>query len=178
LKSVAKCSDGPELEQATFYRDLEPKLAEAQRRKRKRRVKTIHAKIANRRKDSLHKFSPKRVNRSRRITVGTVSASKAAKTNMAKSVLDAGWSMLRGFLRYKCDHAGVAYREVDEAYTTQTCSWCGSINGPRGRVGLKVRQWVCGDCGSRHDRDQNAAINIARLGCETLGLKWLRSPVL
>src|SRR5215211_1945674 len=100
-KSVAKCSDGPELERATFFRDLEPKLAEAQRRKRKRQVRTIHAKIANRR----NKFSRALVKRARSITVGNVSASKLAKTPMAKSVLDAGWSMLRTYLRYKCDHA-------------------------------------------------------------------------
>jgi putative transposase len=97
---------------------------------------------------------------------------------MAKSVLDAGWSMLRTYLRYKCDHAGVAYVEVDEAYTTQTCSECGCLSGPKGREGLAVRRWVCGDCGAEHDRDQNAALNIARLGCETPGLKGLGSPVL
>jgi IS605 OrfB family transposase len=171
LKAVATCSDGTELERASFYRDLEPKLAEAQRKRRKRQVKTIHAKIANRRKDSLHKFSRRVVNRCSRITVGNVSASKMAKTRMAKSMLDAGWSMLRGYLRYKCDHAGVAYLEVDEANTTRTCSACGSISGPRGLEGLGIRQWVCGDCGSEHHRDINAALNIARLGCEALCLK-------
>jgi putative transposase len=167
LKAVATCSDGPELAQASFYRDLEPKLGEAQRRGRTRQAKTIHAKIANRRKDALHKFSRVLVNRSRRITVGNVSASAMAKTRMAKSVLDAGWSTLRGFLRYKCDHAGVAYAEVDEAYTTQTCSGCGCLSGPRGREGLKIRQWTCGECDAQHGRDRNAAANIARLGCET-----------
>jgi putative transposase len=103
LKAVATCSDSTELEQASFYRDLEPKLAEAQR---KRQVKTIHAKVASRRKDFLHKFSRRLVNQCRRITVGNVSASKLAGTRMVKSVLDAGWSMLRGYLRYKSDHAG------------------------------------------------------------------------
>ena len=176
LKSVAKCSDGTGLEQAAFYRDLEPKLADAQRKKRRRRVRSIHAKIANRRKDSLHKFSRALVNRARKITVGNVSASAMTKTRMAKSVLDAGWSVLRGMLRYKCDHAGVAYAEVDEAYTTQTCSECGCIGGPKGLKDLAVRRWVCGDCGAEHDRDTNAALNIARLGCETPGLKGLRSP--
>jgi hypothetical protein len=106
LEAVATCSDSTELEQASFYRDLEPKLAEAQRKRRKRQVKTIHAEIANRRKDFLHKFSRRLVNQYRRITVGNVSASKLARTRMAKSVLDAGWSMLRGYLRYKSDHAG------------------------------------------------------------------------
>jgi putative transposase len=167
LKAVATCSDGPELTQARFYRDLEPKLAEAQRRGRKRQIRSTHAKIANRRKDALHKFSRELVDRSRKITVGNVSASAMAKTRMAKSVLDAGWSTLRGYLRYKCDHAGVAYAEVGEAYTTQTCSACGSLSGPRGREGLKVRQWTCGDCDAHHERDRNAAVNIARLGCET-----------
>ena len=167
LKTVAKCSNGPELTQAAFYRDLEPKLAEAQRRGRKRQVRSIHAKIANRRKDALHKFSRELVNRSRCIVVGNVSASKMAKTRMAKSVLDASWSKLRGYLRYKCDHAGVSYVEVDEAYTTCTCSACGCLSGPRGLAGLGLRRWTCGDCGAEHNRDENAARNIARLGCET-----------
>lgn len=171
LKDVATCSDGTTLKQATFYRDLEPKLAQAQRKGRKRQVRTIHAKIANRRKDSLHKFSRKLVDRCSRITVGDVSASKMAQTNMAKSVLDAGWSMLRGYLKYKCDHAGVAYREVDEAYTTQTCSACLARTGPRGKAGLNTRQWTCGVCGSNHEHDRNAACNIARLGCETNSLR-------
>ena len=170
LKTLATCSDGTTLAQARFYRDLEPDLADAQRRRQKRRVKKLHAKIANRRKDALHKFSRALVNRCQRITVGDVSASKMAQTNMAKSVLDAGWSMLRGFLRYKCDHAGVAYSEVNEAYTTQACSCCGSIAGPRGKAGLPIRQWTCDGCGSEHDRDVNAARNIARIGCDTLSL--------
>lgn len=167
LKSVAKCSDGTELEQARFYRDFETKLAEAQRKKRKRQVKSIHAKIANRRKDTLHKFSRALVDRARKITVGDVSASAMTKTRMAKSVLDAGWSMLRGMLRYKCDHAGVAYAEVNEANTTRACSSCGCLSGPTGLAGLSIRRWTCSECGAEHDRDQNAARNIARLGCET-----------
>lgn len=170
LKTIATCSDGTELAQKSFYRNLEATLAEAQRRRQKRRVKKIHAKIANRRKDALHKFSRALVNRCQRITVGNVSSSKLAKTNMAKSVLDAGWSMLRGFFRYKCDHAGVAYSEVDEAYTTQACSCCGVIGGPKGKAGLAIRQWTCGSCGTEHDRDRNAAQNIARIGCDTLCL--------
>ena len=86
--------------------------------------------------------------------------------------------MLRNFLEYKCDHAGVAFAEVNEAYTTQTCSGCLALSGPQGREGLAVRQWVCSECGSIHDRDQNAALNIARLGCETLGLNGPGSLVL
>jgi transposase len=176
LTAVATCSDGPKLEQATFYRDLEPRLAEAQRRGRKRQMRAIHAKIANCRKDALHKFSRALVNRARSITVGNVSSSGMAKTKAAKSVLDAGWAMLRGYLRYKCDHARVAYAEIGEAFTTQTCSSCSARSGPKGREGLVGRQWVCSECGADHDCNQNAALNIVRLGCETPGLKGPGSP--
>jgi len=167
LRPVAKCSDGAELEQARFSRDLEAKRGQTRREKRRRQVLTIHAGIASRRRDGLHKFSRALVDRAGKITVGTVSASAMAKTGMAKSVLDAGWWRLRDYLRYKCDHAGVADAEVDEASTTQACSACGCIGGPKGRAGLAIRRWTCGGCGADHDRDQNAARNIARLGCET-----------
>jgi transposase len=53
----------------------------------------------------------------------------------------------------------------------QTCSNCGVIGGPKGREGLGVRWWVCGNCGAVHDRDRNAAVNIARIGFYALGLK-------
>ena len=86
------------------------------------------------------------------------------------------WSMLRNLLRYKCDHAGVAFAEVDESYTTQACSGCASLGGPKGRSDLGIRQWVCAECGTVHDRDGNAAVNIARVGCDALGLKWPGSP--
>jgi putative transposase len=177
-KNAAKCSDGPELPQARFYRDLEDKLAEAQRRGRKRQIQTIHAKIANRRKDALHKFSRAVVNGAGAVFVGNISSLWQIASGAAKATHDVSWSMLRNFLDYKCDHAGVAFAEVNEAYTTQTCSGCGALSGPQGREGLAIRQWVCGDCGSVQDRDQNAALNIARLGCETLGLKGPGSRVL
>ena len=177
-KTAAKSSDGPELPQARFYRDLEDKLAEAQRQGRKRQIQTINAKIANRRKDSLHKFSRAVVNRSGAVFVGNISSAWQIASGAAKATHDVSWSMLRNFLEYKCDHAGVVFAEVDEAYTTQTCSECLALSGPQGREGLAVRQWVCSECGSVHDRDQNAALNIARLGCETLGLKRPGSLVL
>lgn len=103
LATTATCSDGETLEASRFYRGLESKLAVAQRARNKQRVKTIHAKIANRRKDSLHKYSRKLVNRCGEIYVGNVSSLKLVKTKMAKSVLDAGWGQLKTMLEYKCD---------------------------------------------------------------------------
>ena len=152
------------------YRKLESKLGIAQRAKNKQRVKTIHAKIKNRRQDSLHKYSRKLVNENAAIFVGNVSSKGLVKTKMAKSVLDAGWSTLKTMLEYKCDHAGIVFEVVNEAYTTQACSCCGTISAssPKGREGLGIREWACSDCGATHDRDINAAKNILAVGLHRL----------
>jgi transposase len=104
------------------------------------------------------------------IVVGDVSPQKLVKTNMAKSVLDAGWGQLKTMLAYKCDHAGVVFEVVNESYTTQTCSCCGSLpdSRPRGIAGLGIREWACCDCGAVHDRDVNAARNILAIGLDRL----------
>jgi transposase len=83
---------------------------------------------------------------------------------MAKSVLDAGWGAFRTMLSYKCDDAGVWFEEVNEAYSTQTCSCCESRTGPRGVAGLEIREWRCEVCDTVHDRDVNAALNILAVG--------------
>ena len=83
---------------------------------------------------------------------------------MAKSVLDAGWSTFRTMLRYKCDDAGAWFEEVDEAYSSQTCSACLARSGPKGIAGLGIREWSCVHCGAVHDRDINAARNILAAG--------------
>jgi transposase len=160
---------------ARGHRDLELRLAVAQRQGRKRQIQTIHAKIAHRRKDALHPFSRAVVNRSGAVLVGTISSTGQIASGAAKAAHDGSWSMLRTFLKDKSDPAGVAFAEVDEAYATQACSGCLALSGPQG---LAVRPWVGSDCGSVHDRDQNAALNMARLGCETLGLKGLASRAL
>ncbi|MCV6587664.1 MAG: transposase, partial [Marinobacterium sp.] len=166
LKDTATCSDGTRLEAGRFYRDLEPELAVAQRAGKKKRVKAIHAKIVNRRKDALHKFSRQLVNRAGKIYVGNVKSSSLTRTKMARSVLDAGWAMLKTMLEYKCDSAGIVFKEVNESYTTQTCSSCGKVpdSRPRGIAGLGIRVWTCSECGVTHDRDVNAAMNILAVG--------------
>ena len=90
---------------------------------------------------------------------------------MAKSTLDAGWSSLKTMLEYKSRQAGVIFEEVNEAYSTQTCSSCGEIspNSPKGMSGLGIREWCCG-CGSVHDRDINGAKNILAMGHHRLAV--------
>ena len=83
------------LERQQRYRNLEVKLGKAQRAHQKQRVKAIHAKIKHQRQDDTHKFTTALVQQHSAIFVGNVSSAGLAKTTMAKSVLDAGWFMLR-----------------------------------------------------------------------------------
>ena len=96
---------------------------------------------------------------------------------VAKAVLDAGWSQLRSQLRYKAIRHGAEYVEVDERLTTQVCSACGALGGPKGREDLVVRDWACGSCGAGHDRDINSAINILVSG-RNVGLRVTGIPSL
>lgn len=166
VKTAATASNGMTFD-CRFYRASEQRLAKAQRAGKKRLARAIHTKIRNQRKDGLHKFSTSLVKQSAAIFVGDVSSAKLVKTKMAKSTLDAGWHMLKTMLEYKCHQAGVVFAEVNESYSTQTCSQCESIEGPKGLNGLGIRQWTC-SCGAVHDRDVNAAKNIARRGLATL----------
>lgn len=160
LKDTAVTSDGEVLVAGQFYRGIEPQIAHAQRRAHKKQAKRLHRRAANRRKDALHKFTTGIVQRYSRIFVGDVSAPKLAKTRMAKSVLDAGWGMLRTQLMYKCQRAGAEFAIVNERNTTRACSNCGCISGPSGLKQLVVRSWICEGCGAAHERDINAATNI------------------
>ena len=169
LKDLATCSDGVKLKAPKIYHQYEQKLAIAQRARNKKRVSAIHAKIKNIRQNMLHQFSHKLVNQHAAIFVGNVNAKALAQTKLAKSVLDASWTTLRTMLKYKCENAGVLFGEVNEAYTTQTCSCCGSrSSSPKGRIGLGIREWTCSACNTTHDRDVNAAKNILALGRERL----------
>jgi len=164
LKDLFATSAGEKVSAPQFYRGLEAKLAIAQRANKKHRARAIHAQIANRRKDSLHQLSTRLVRGYDTLFVGNVSASALVKTPHAKSVLDAGWSAFRTMLRYKCAFAGATFAEVNEAFSTQTCSACGIRSGPQGIAGLGIRAWICGECGTVHDRDVNAAKNILAAG--------------
>lgn len=172
LKEFMVDSEGSKVEAQRFYRDLEPALAVAQRAGKKDRTRALHAKIANRRKDFLHKLSTAQANAHCAIFVGNVNASRLAKTPMAKSVLDAGWSMYRTMLMNKCDHAGSWFSEIDESFSTQECSNCAARTGPKGLAGLSTRQWQCTQCNSVHDRDTNSALVIKKRGLEWLAKQF------
>jgi putative transposase len=164
LKETVATSDGAKLQSGHFYRSIEQKIASAQRRGHKGQAKRLHRRAARRRKDALHKFSKKIVNEYQTIVIGDVSSLRLAKTPMAKSVLDAGWGMLKTQLQYKGQQAGRCVLIVSERNTTRTCSSCTALTGPAGLDMLVVRTWVCSACGDTHDRDVNAARNILSVG--------------
>jgi IS605 OrfB family transposase len=147
LKEVAVTSDGARCEKGHFYRGMEQKIAQAQRRSHRRQAKRYHRRAANRRKDAQHKFSRQIVNQYQKIVVGDVRSTQLVKTRMAKSVLDAGWGMLKMQLQSKCQQAGRSFEIVSERNTSRTCSTCGSLTGPQGVNGLRVRRWTCAACG-------------------------------
>lgn len=168
LKSLATLSDGGKIEAPRFYRQSEAALAILQRARKSKRVRNIHAKIANRRKDFLHKVSTALAKKYGLIVIGDVSPSKIARTRMAKSVLDAGWADFKRQLSYKAIMHGGSTLEARERYSSGDCSSCGARSGPKGLKDLRIREWNCGECGAVHDRDVNAAVNILRVGQHTL----------
>lgn len=164
LKHTVATSEGEKLEAARFYRKIEQQIGAAQRRGHRRQAKRLHRTAARRRHNALHEFSRRIVNQYQTIVVGDVSSLQLAKTRMAKSVLDAGWGMLKTQLQYKGQQAGRGVFIVSERNTTRACSSCRALTGPTGLDSLVVRAWMCSECGGTHDRDVNAAKNILFAG--------------
>ena len=95
---------------------------------------------------------------------------------MAKSVSDAGWADFKLMLAYKAITLGIDYNEVNESFSTVTCSGCSAKSGPKGLIGLGVREWVCVECGSVHERDVNAAKNILHYSLSGMTGRSRESP--
>jgi putative transposase len=161
LNTLAAVSTGEKIRNPRHIRKAATKLARAQRAGRKKLARKIHRKVAAQRRHFLHVTSTHIVRANALICVGDVNSAALARTRMAKSVLDAGWSALRSMLRYKTAmRHGARFVDTNERYSSQVCSGCHAVSGPRGLKDLGVRNWVCSECGISHDRDTNAALNI------------------
>jgi putative transposase len=174
LKTVMTLSNGVKFERQNIIKKYETKLANAQRLGKKRQAKKINAKIKNSRLDFNHKASFEVSKNHELVFFGDAKSSKLAKTRMAKGVYDSGWAQIKTFLAYKTIRRQGRMIVQNEQNTTITCSSCLKKSGPSGLSGLGVREWICEECGQVHDRDVNSAINILRLGHESLrepGLK-------
>ena len=139
----------------------------ASRRKQKRKVARIHERIANQRKDALHKATTEAVRESQAIAVEDLNVRGMEKNRrLAKSVSDASMSEMARQLEYKCAWHGRRFVKVSRWYpSSKMCSTCGHVLE---ELPLSVRAWTCPVCGASHDRDLNAAVNIAREGARLL----------
>lgn len=171
LSSDGECGDYPR-----FYRQMEEKLAKEQHKlsgmvkgsknyeAQKEKIAAIHAKIKHQRWDFLHKLSYHLVMRYDVICVEDLDMHAMAQSlKLGKSVCDNGWGMFCQMLEYKCREHGKRFIKVDKWYaSSQNCHQCGYKN--KAVKDLSIRKWVCPQCGTFHDRDLNAAINIREEG--------------
>lgn len=151
------------------------KLAKAQRKlarkqkgsknreKARRKVARVHARIADRRRDFLHKLTTRIVRENQAVIIEDLSVRNMLQNHsLARGISDTAWRDLRSMLEYKCDWYGRDLVVIDRWYpSSKTCSTCECLATS---MPLNVREWDCAHCGTRHDRDVNAAKNILAAG--------------
>lgn len=188
LTHFAILSTGKKISAPKTFRKNENKLAKLQRslakkqkgsanrKKAKLKVARLHAKIADTRKDFLHKLSTRLVNENQVIAIETLAVSNMQKNHcLAKSISDASWSEFVRQLEYKSLWYGRELVGIDRWYpSSKRCSDCGHIVKA---MPLNVREWTCPECGSIHDRDINAARNVLAAGLAVSARGEAVSPV-
>lgn len=172
-------SNGNDANHTRYYRQSLEKLQKEQRKlskcilysnnynKQKRRLTELHEKIANQRKDFLHKLSTKIANEADIVCIEDLDMKAMSKAlKFGKSVHDNGWGMFTKMLEYKLNERGKALQKVDKWYpSSKACHACGC---KLEKLELKEREWVCPKCEAVHERDKNAAINILIEGLRLL----------
>ena len=124
------------------------------------------AKVANKRKDYLHKITTELVRSYDVIIIEDLKTKNLLKNHhLAKSIANNSWYLFREMLEYKCKWYGKQLIVVKPNYTSQICSNCGYHSGKKP---LAIREWICPKCGANHDRDINASINILNRGLKEL----------
>ena len=175
LHDVVTLSTGEKTGNQRFFTKDEKRLARAQRchaKKRKggknrekarRKVARIHACIADRRRDFLHKLTTRLIHENQVVCVESLSVKNMMQNHcLAKAIAAVGWGELVRQLQYKADWYGRAVVAIDKFYpSSKRCHACGHILDS---LDLDVRQWTCPACGTVHDRDTNAALNIQAAG--------------
>jgi putative transposase len=174
IKSYLTDSEGNKVDNPKFLVSSQDNLKKKQRKfnraqnKSKRRekdrlqVSKLHEKINNQKHDYLHKLSRQYINMYDIIKVENLNLEGMVKNHsLAQSINDCAWGTFFDMLEYKAEEAGKQVLRVPYRNTSRTCSKCGTVNK---ELVLKDRKWICNICGTLHDRDVNAAINIRRLG--------------
>lgn len=166
FRDLLALSDGTKIKSPLELNNSANRLAQAQRGNDKKLVARLHERISNQKKDRNHKLSRQLVETYQLIVFSKDNIS-AIKKRFGKSVANANHYQLRQMLASKSNSCGRTYIEVGSKNSTKTCSTCGALSGPTGLAGLSVREWVCTDCGSSHDRDINSAIVTLNSGVGT-----------
>jgi putative transposase len=171
LTDLAVTSDGSKFNNPKHLRQAQKNLARKQqhlsrkakgsntRNKARNLVAKAHERVTNARKDYLHKLSTRLVNENQVIAVEDLHVKGMMKNHkLARAIGDAGWGVFTSMLKYKTARAGKGYIEVNRFFaSSKTCSCCMHAQA---KMPLEIRMWTCDKCGTRHDRDINAAINI------------------
>ncbi|MBH1937545.1 transposase [Streptomyces sp. AV19] len=134
----------------------------ANRAKARRKVARVHARIADRRRDNLHKVTTRLVRENQTIVIEDLTVRNMLKNHsLARAISDAAWTQFRTMLEYKAQWYGREVIAVDRWFpSSKLCSVCGTLQD---KMPLNVRTWTC-DCGTLHDRDVNAARNLKAAG--------------
>ena len=175
VKDFAALSDGAKIPNPRHLERKTRNLARYQRRlarcqkgsenraKARAKVARAHRKVRDARRDFLHKTSARLVRANDVIVIEDLAVKNMVRNHsLARVISDCGWGEFRGMLAYKCERYGRTLVTVDRWYpSSKTCSACGHLLG---KLSLSTRHWSCPSCGTRHDRDINAAKNILAAG--------------
>ncbi|WP_327224024.1 transposase [Streptomyces platensis] len=187
LGHFAVLSDGRKIDAPRFLRQAEKKLKREQRRlsrkakgsnnrgKARIKVARAHAQVADARREFHHQLSTQIIRENQAIAVEDLAVKGLARTRLAKSVHDAGWSSFVAMLEYKAQIHGRKFFRIGRFEpTSQVCSACGVQDGPKP---LHIRVWTCAACGTVLDRDINAAVNVAKAAGLAAGARrWPPPP--
>jgi putative transposase len=181
IKDFAILSNGEKIENPKYLKNSLKKLKTLSRkvskkklgsnnwRKAKLRLSRLHEKITNQRNDFHHKLSKKLVCENQAIALENLNVSGMVKNHcLAQSISDAGWSSFVTKLEYKAEWFGKTILRIGRFEpSSKLCNVCGYHNR---ELTLAVREWICPECNTIHDRDINAATNIKKFSLQDQNL--------